>query len=262
MYSGSSDYVLNTNNAKASISGLDVLVVGGTKFMGVQLVYELISRGNNVTIATRGNRKDNFGMRVNRIKLDVSDAESVKAALNGRYFDVVFDDLAYCSEFVNNVLSNVKCKKYIQLSSIAAYKTRVVDMKESVFDPFKITPEIKRIQPDYASPEYGLGKRLAEAIAYQKHSNVKTVTVRIPYVTKTERLYYYCKNIIKQTPMSISDVSKGFTFVRDTEVGKFLPWIAAQDFTGSINLASEGIVTIKMILDYIEAKTGQKTIID
>lgn len=259
---GGSQYVSLTSNANAPISGHNVLVVGGTRFMGVQLVQELINRGNNVTIATRGNKKDSFGMRINRIKMDVSDAESVKAALNGRYFDVVFDNLALDSTNVYNLLSNVKCGKYIQLSSIAAYRTRVVDMKESEFDPYKITAEIKRIQPDYTSSEYSLGKRLAEAIVYQRFGNIKTITVRIPYVTRTERLYYYCKNVINQVPMNISDISKGFTLVRDTEVGKFLPWIAAQDYTGPINLASEGLVTIKMILDYIEAKTGQAAIID
>ena len=62
--------------------------------------------------------------------------------------------------------------------------------------------------------------------------------------------------------MNIDHMSRGFTFVQDSEVGKFLPWIAAQNFTGPINLSSEGMVTIKMILDYIEEKSGKKSIID
>lgn len=62
--------------------------------------------------------------------------------------------------------------------------------------------------------------------------------------------------------MNIDDTSRGFTFVQDTEVGKFLPWIAAQSFTGPINLSSEGMVTISMILDYIERKLEKKAVID
>ena len=62
--------------------------------------------------------------------------------------------------------------------------------------------------------------------------------------------------------MNITDVSRGFSFVQDHEIGRFLPWLAAQDFTGPINLASEGMVTIQMILDYIGSKTNKQAIID
>ncbi len=43
---------------------------------------------------------------------------------------------------------------------------------------------------------------------------------------------------------------------------KFLPWIAAQNFVGPINLASEGMITMQMLLDYIEKKVGKKALID
>ena len=130
-------------------------------------------------------------------------------------------------------------------------------MKEDLFDPYRIPVEICD-----TSVGYGKGKRQAEAFAYQHFKYIPTVTVRLPYVAKTDRLYYYCKCIVKQLPMKIEDVSRGFTFVQDHEVGKFLPWLAAQEFTGPINLASEGMVTIQMILDYIESKTKKQGVID
>lgn len=254
---GRPEYAVLTSPSRAPISGRRVLVIGGTRFMGVQLVKELVARGNEVTIATRGKTKDNFGMAINRLVMDVSDADSVKAALRGKYFDVVFDNLAYCSKYVNNVLSNIKCGKYIQLSSMEAYVSMIADMGEEHFNPYRLSVEICDTSVGYVK-----GKRQAEAIAYQYFKEIPAVTVRIPYVTKTDRLHYYCKSIVKQLPMNIDDVSRGFTFIQDYEVGKFLPWIAAQDFTGPINLASEGMVTIKMILDYIESKTKKQPIID
>ena len=254
---GGIEYAALTSSAKAPISGLNVLVVGGTRFMGICLVKELLAKGNTVTIATRGNQPDTFGLHVKRIKMDVTNSMSVKEALDGKFYDVVFDDLAYCSENVDNVLSNVKCGKYIQLSSIASYVNRVPNMKEEMFEPHAIPLEMCNMSVDY-----GKGKRQAEAMAYQKYSDIPAVSVRIPYVAKTERLYYYAKNVVMQIPMKIEDTSRGFTFIRDTEVGKFLIWIAAQPFMGAINLASEGMVTIQMILDYIEEKTGKKAIID
>ena len=254
---GRPEYAALTRPARAPISGRKVLVIGGTRFMGVQLVKELIALGNDVTIATRGRKRDGFGMYVERLFMDVSNEASVKAALSGKYFDVVFDNLAYCSLYANNVLSHVKCGKYIQLSSMETYENMMPDMREEYFNPYNLQVEIRGVSVGYVK-----GKRLAEAVAYQYFKNLPVTTVRIPYVTKTDRLFYYCKSIVKQEAMNIDDVSRGFTFIRDTEVGSFLPWIAAQDFRGPINLASEGMVTIDMILKYIEEKTGKTAIID
>lgn len=254
---GRPEYATLTTHAHAAISGRKVLVIGGTRFMGVQLVKGLIALGNDVTIATRGRKRDGFGMYVERLLMDVSNESSVKAALSGKYFDVVFDNLAYCSLYANNVLSHVKCGKYIQLSSVEAYRNMMPDMREEYFNPYNLQVEIRGVNVGYVK-----GKRLAEAVAYQNFKNLPVTTVRIPYVTKTDRLFYYCKSIVKQEAMNIDDVSRGFTFIRDTEVGSFLPWIAAQDFNGPINLASEGMVTIDMILKYIEEKTGKTAIID
>lgn len=252
------EYVKRTMQSKPSITGLNVLVLGGTRFMGIQLVKKLIANGNNVTIATRGRKRDEFGSMVHRLTLDVTDGASVKKALEGKYFDVVFDNLAYCSANANNILSNVQCGRYIQLSSVAAYAPHFrLDMKESDFDPMQISPKIC----DY-SAGYVTGKRQAEAYAYQKFPHIPVTTVRIPYVTPTDRLYYYCKNIVAGKPMAIKDVSTGFTFIRESEVGTFLPWIAAQNFTGPINLASKGYVTIQSILSYIEKKVGKTAVID
>lgn len=260
---GGPEYAVLTSSAKAPISGRKVLVIGGTRFMGVQLVKQLIALGNDVTIATRGYTKDNFGINVKRLFMDVSQRESVKSALGGKYFDVVFDNLAFSSSHVENILSSVICKKYIQLSSIAVYNTRKNNISEEEFDPlrFKFTSN-NVIEYGKYGKGYSEGKRSSEAVAYQMYKDIPTVTVRIPYVTKTDRLFYYCKNIVQQTPMNIDDISRGFTFIQDVEVGKFLPWIAAQNFTGPINLSSEGLVTIDMILNYIEEKTGNIAIID
>lgn len=252
---GAPENVAMTSNAKAPISGMKVLVIGGTKFMGVELVKELISKGNRVTIANRGRAKDSFGASVDRLIMDVSNEESVKNALRGKYFDVVFDNIAYCSLYVNNILSNVKCGKYIQLSSIAVYKNRNIGLSEKDFIPNSYPYKLVD-----GNVQYGEGKRQAECAAYQNYPNIPTVTVRIPYVTNTERIYFYCKCIAKQIPMNIDSERRGFTFVRSTEVGKFLPWIAAQNFTGSINLASKGIVTVGMMIEYIERKIGKKAI--
>lgn len=254
---GRSKYRMRTNEAKHSISGKNVLVIGGTRFMGIHLVAELLANGNNVTVANRGNSQNNFGSRIKQLVLDLDKPETVKQVLQGKEYDVVFDNLAYCSKYVSEILSCVKCEKYVQLSSVAIYGQLHTDLLESEFNPSIFPMELCD-----ASVNYAYGKRQAEAIVTQRFPAVNSIIVRVPFVTKTDRLYYYCKNIVNHIPMKIENLDKAISFIRESEVGEFLPWIAAQDFSGIINLASTGNVKIGDIISYIESKTKIKAIID
>lgn len=49
---------------------MNILVLGGTGFFGKHLVWELLHRGHEVTIATRGRTPDDFGDRVRRLIVD------------------------------------------------------------------------------------------------------------------------------------------------------------------------------------------------
>ena len=253
---GLPEYVALTNSANSPISGKKILVLGGTKLNGIELVKELVRLGNDVTIATRGRRKDVFGESVKRIILDRSNEQSMRSELENKYFDVIFDNTAYCSNYVKYLLDYVKCGKYIQLSSIAVYKKRTIGLTEEDFNPLEYDLKWQ----DVSDGTYGEGKRQAEAALCQQYNNIQSVMVRIPYVSKTDRIYFYVKNTIHGIPMNINNERRGFTFIRSEEIGKFLCWIANQNYRGPINLASKGIVTIGMIIEYVENKTGKKAI--
>ena len=49
---------------------MKILVIGGTRFFGIHMVNKLLELWHSVTIATRGNAKNNFGDRVSRIILE------------------------------------------------------------------------------------------------------------------------------------------------------------------------------------------------
>ena len=52
---------------------MKILVIGGTRFFGIPMVNELLSKGHDITIATRGNNSDSYGDKVNRIILERCD---------------------------------------------------------------------------------------------------------------------------------------------------------------------------------------------
>src|ERR1041385_4114558 len=69
---------------------MNVLVIGGNRFMGRALVWRLLCGGHRVTVLNRGNLADPFGDRVERICADRS-SDAFDAALAGRTFDRVVD---------------------------------------------------------------------------------------------------------------------------------------------------------------------------
>ncbi len=241
---------------------MNVLVLGGTRFFGVHMVREFIKQGDDVTLATRGLAKDDFGDSVKRIKIERTSDESLKNAFLGKTYDIVCDNLSYCSNDVKVLLDNVKCKRYIMTSSASVYHEFKLDLKEENFDPF--TNELKWCGRDDFS--YDEIKRQAETALFRHYTSQDSAAVRFPYVVGsddyTQRLYYYAEHIVNSKPMNIDNFDEKIAFIRSDDAGKFLVYLAKSDYRGTINACAQGTITIKEIIDYIENKTNIKVIYD
>src|SRR5437763_6927880 len=73
------------------IKALDILVLGGTGFIGPHLVRYAASRGHRVTIFTRGRHDAELPSEVVRLQ---GDRNGQLDALKGKRWDVVIDDSA------------------------------------------------------------------------------------------------------------------------------------------------------------------------
>ena len=71
---------------------MKVLVIGGTLFIGHALVQELLKNGHDVAVLHRKSKHD-LGRRVENIMADRNSAESLREALTGRRFEVVYDNV-------------------------------------------------------------------------------------------------------------------------------------------------------------------------
>lgn len=70
---------------------MKILVMGGTRFIGVSLVKLLVSQGHDVTLFNRGKKPSPVaGLRT--IIGDRTDAQQLRDKLSGEAFDVVFDN--------------------------------------------------------------------------------------------------------------------------------------------------------------------------
>lgn len=229
--------------------------------MGKHLVEELLLAGHDVTVATRGISPDGFGNQVTRLKLDRTSAESLKEHIPKMEYDVVFDDLAYCSKDVKCLLDLVRCRKYIHISSMSVYDSLHNDIKEIEFDP-----EQKKLV--YCSRQdfpYDEVKRQAECAIVQDYPHIPSIRVRFPFVIGpddyTQRLSFYVEHILDQKPMYVDNPKAQMAFVRSDEAGKFLAYLAQTDFQGAINGASEQTVSVEQIAEYVKTKTGKEMLL-
>ena len=104
---------------------MKVLVLGGTRFFGIHLVDELLKSNCDVTIATRGLTSDSFGNKVKRIRLDRHDELSIINNLSDKYFDVIYDNLAYCSNDIEILLPHMwKIYCYVFYICLQSFKRR------------------------------------------------------------------------------------------------------------------------------------------
>ena len=109
-------------------------------------------------------------------------------------------------------------------------------------------------------------KRQAECALWQEYSNRNWIAVRYPFVIGkddyTKRLLYYVEHTIKSIPMNIDNLDYQMGYIRSDEAGKFMAFLVDKDVRGAINGSSEGTISIREILEYVEKKTGTKAIID
>ncbi len=157
---------------------MKVLVIGGTLFIGRLLVEELIKRGHEVAILHR-KPKHEFGRRAENIMADRNDAESMREALWGRQYDVVFDNAydwengttAAQVEATVRLFEN-RVSRYVFMSSVAAYGDGL-NHKES--DP---------LAPDYHPDPYIRHKATTERLLFRMHAKtgLPVVTFRPPFV--------------------------------------------------------------------------------
>ena len=240
---------------------MKILVICGTRLFGIHMVHELLDKGHEVTIATRGITPDDFGDKVKRIVFQRTDEQSVKEVLSGEHYDVVIDKIAYCSNDIKYVMDAVDCDKYIYMSSTSVYDPKHVNTVEADFDG--CSKEL--IWCDRSAFPYEEIKRQAECALWQEYSKRNWIAVRYPFAIGkddyTKRLLFYVEHVMKGIPMNIDNLDCQMGFIRSDEAGKFLAFLVTQDFCGAINGSSEGTISIREIIDYVEEKTGAKAVI-
>lgn len=99
-----------------------ILVIGGTRFIGVYLTKQLVNQGHDVVLLNRGNHPSPVeGLET--IVCDRTNPDALKSSLSGQSFDAIFDnngrELAHTQPLAD--MYKGKLQHYIYVSSAGVY---------------------------------------------------------------------------------------------------------------------------------------------
>lgn len=235
-----------------------ILVLGGTRFFGRKLVELLIEDGHNVVILTRGQSGNPFGDKVEHIIADRFNKEELTKKIEGRTFDIVYDNICYSPNDAYSFCEvfNGKIEKLVFTSTLSTYIADGNVKSEVDFDPYNY----KILFGDREDFTYGEGKRQAEAVFF-KYATFPVVAVRFPIVMGvddyTRRLHFHVERIAKEEPIGFLNMDAEMSFIQATEAALFLKWAGMTEVKGPYNATANGRITLSDLIKIVETAIGK-----
>lgn len=160
---------------------MNVLVIGGNRFLGIEVVARLIARGDRVTTLNRGMLSDPFGDRVRRITCDRTSAsfDSLASTTWDAVVDLALFDRAQAVRTAHALQGRVG--HYVMISSGQVYLVRTHAPSPATEADYH--GEVMAEPPDAYDREqwrYGVDKREAEEAIAKSH--LPATRIRIPMV--------------------------------------------------------------------------------
>jgi nucleoside-diphosphate-sugar epimerase len=165
---------------------MQVLVIGGTQFIGREIVRRLTARGHEVSVLHRGDRHD-LGPDVRNLQADRRDVTTVSDLLERSRFEAVFD-LAYDWQHGTTAAEveaaarscGDRLQRYIFMSSIAVYGPGLGHLES---DP---------LAPDDVPNPYVQHKASAERLLLRMHEETgfPVTTFRPPFIYGPRQPFY------------------------------------------------------------------------
>lgn len=259
---------------------MDVLVIGGTRFIGKAIVRRLLDRGDRVTIFSRGNRRPDFWPRIRHVGGDRTSESDFRSGLSGQTFDTVIDTTCYTAadaRLAVDVLGG-QTSKYLMASTISVYGGighalewrdpgdrslpdrcyELVDLRshvpirEDALDlgtvPWELDPQIN---------EYAQNKRQAERVLSEA-AEFPAVRLRIPITMGPgepgRRLWWYLQRVLDGEDLMLRDGGMNMLQLGFTEdiAQAFIDAMLAPDTAGRVyNIGQPEIMTLTRFVNLV-----------
>lgn len=195
----------------------NVLIIGGTRFVGPELVRKLLSSGDKITVFSRGN---NYGRKLDsRVEYIYGDREKdedlSKLFLNK--YDTVYDMCCYCKDHAEELIKHSSQK----INHLVFFSTAAVYRKPTIF-PLSEASELGE-WPSFG--DYGTKKAEAETLFanFTKRNGIKLTIFRPVYLLGKNNYFdrenYYFSRLLTGKKILVPGNGRAliqFTFLDET----------------------------------------------
>src|ERR1700734_3145811 len=223
---------------------LRILVLGGTKFIGVHIVELALAHGHSVTLFNRG--KTNAGIFPQLVHLK-GDRDAQLGALKGKHWDAVIDDSGYVPRHVklSAELLAPNVQRYIFISTIGVYANFAIPSTED--SPVsKIADETtEKVDSDSYGPLKALCEKAAEKAMPGRVAVVRPGLIVGPR-DPTDRFTYWPARAARGGEMVVPEKpSDRVQFIDARDLAIFVLRLAERRTVGTFNATSPpGMFTI------------------
>jgi 2'-hydroxyisoflavone reductase len=155
-------------------AGLNVLVLGGTQFVGRHIVEALLAAGHRVSVLTRGRTPDELPGTVERLKGDRDEGAAGLEALAGRFWDACVDVSGYTPRQVRASAEALRdaVKRYVFVSTVSVYAE---PGRHPVREDDPLLPAAARDVTQVTGETYGPLKVTCETIVQEVFGDCATI---------------------------------------------------------------------------------------
>lgn len=146
----------------ASAQPLRLLILGGTRFIGVHMTALALERGHSVTFFNRGRTRPELFPQIERLK---GDRNGELEALQGRKWDAVIDNSGYVPRHVrlSAELLAPNVQQYLFISTLSVYADLSAPLTEESPLAQLADPTAEKVGPETYGPLKAACERAAEA---------------------------------------------------------------------------------------------------
>jgi len=220
-----------------SAGGLNILVLGGTGFIGPHLVNYAMGRGHKITLFNRG--RTNTHLFPDAEKL-VGDRNDNLEALEGRRWDAVIDNSGYTPQQLALSVGLLKnaCDQYLFTSTRSVYNEFTADVMD------EDAPVGPKDIPESEWDGYGPNKVLAERVV-QEGFGARTLITRPPVIVgpgdRSDRFTYWVDRIDDGGEILVQgDPTDPIQFVDVRDLSEFYVHLIESSTTGIYNPEGPG----------------------
>lgn len=217
--------------------GMNILILGGTGFIGPHLVQYAMERGHRITLFNRGRTNTHLFPEAEKL---VGDRNDDVSALEGRRWDAVIDNSGYTPRQVDLSVSLLKdaCDQYLFTSTRSVY----TDYTAAVMD--EDAPVGPQDIPESEWQGYGPNKVLAERIV-QEGFGARTLITRPPVIVgpgdRSDRFTYWVDRIDDGGDILVQgDQTDPIQFIDVRDLSEFYVHLLENSVTGIFNTEGPG----------------------